>query len=69
MALVWSDEFDGPSIDMSNWTHETGSGGWGNNELQDYTNLPQNSYIDQGNLVIAALPNVKWIHIRADGHP
>ena len=57
MALVWSDEFDGPGIDVNNWTHETGSGGWGNNELQDYTNLPQNSYIDQGNLVIAALKN------------
>ena len=57
MTLVWSDEFDGPGIDANNWTHETGNWGWGNNELQDYTNLPQNSYIDQGNLIIAALEN------------
>ena len=34
--LVWSDEFD--SINTSNWTFETGGGGWGNNELQYYTN-------------------------------
>ena len=55
MTLVWSDEFDGTSIDMSNWTHELGAGGWGNNELQAYTNDPQNSFISEGNLVIAAM--------------
>lgn len=37
--LVWHDEFDtagvsSPSTD--NWWYETGDGGWGNNELQDY---------------------------------
>jgi beta-glucanase (GH16 family) len=34
--LVWADEFD--RIDPSNWTFETGGGGWGNSELQYYTN-------------------------------
>jgi beta-glucanase (GH16 family) len=34
--LVWADEFD--RIDASSWTFETGGGGWGNNELQYYTN-------------------------------
>ncbi|MDA0939798.1 MAG: family 16 glycosylhydrolase [Bacteroidetes bacterium] len=54
MTLVWADEFDGPAIDMNNWTHELGSGGWGNDELQTYTDDPQSSYISDGNLVIVA---------------
>jgi len=42
--LVWSDEFNGSSLNSANWTAEigTGSGGWGNNELQYYTSRPQN---------------------------
>ncbi|MGE5845428.1 MAG: 1,3--beta-D-glucan 3-glucanohydrolase, partial [Ignavibacteria bacterium] len=43
--LVWSDEFDSASINLSNWTHESGGNGWGNNELQFYTNREVNSYI------------------------
>ena len=36
--LVWSDEFNGNSIDTSKWGFEigTGSNGWGNNEQQYY---------------------------------
>ncbi len=34
--LAWSDEFD--TANLANWTFETGGGGWGNNELQYYTN-------------------------------
>ena len=40
--LVWADEFDGSSVDSSNWTFQTGDGsdnglpGWGNYELQYY---------------------------------
>ena len=44
-VLVWSDEFDASSINASNWTYDTGGGGWGNNELEYYTDRPQNSYI------------------------
>ena len=35
-TLVWSDEFNGNSIDTSKWGYEigTGSNGWGNNEQQ-----------------------------------
>ncbi|OZG72987.1 beta glucanase [Hahella sp. CCB-MM4] len=39
---LWSDEFN--SIDANTWTFETGGGGWGNQELQYYTN-GQNAYI------------------------
>lgn len=54
--LAWSDEFDGTSLNTTNWTAEigTGSGGWGNNELQYYTNRTQNLQVTGGNLVITA---------------
>ncbi|OJF17292.1 MAG: 1,3--beta-D-glucan 3-glucanohydrolase [Bacillaceae bacterium G1] len=55
-TLVWSDEFNGTSINTNNWTFEigTGSNGWGNNELQYYTSRPENARIENGNLVIEA---------------
>ena len=54
MTLVWSDEFDGATLNQANWSHETGNGqnGWGNNELQFYR--PQNTSIQNGHLVISA---------------
>src|SRR5438309_11541403 len=55
--LVWSDEFngaDGASPDSSKWTHDVGGNGWGNNELEYYTNRTQNSQLKRGNLVITA---------------
>jgi APA family basic amino acid/polyamine antiporter len=39
-TLVWSDEFEGPSgalVDAGRWVTETGGHGWGDNELQYYT--------------------------------
>src|SRR5215475_4697353 len=59
--LVWSDEFNGPGIDRRNWNFDTGGSGWGNNELQFYTDRSSNSFIaiDPGSgnscLVIQAL--------------
>ena len=38
--LFWSDEFDGPNLNTDNWTCETGGHGWGNAELQYYTDRP-----------------------------
>lgn len=53
--LVWSDEFEGESIDTSNWTFDLGDWGWGNNELQYYTVAdPANARLEDGNLVIEA---------------
>ncbi len=57
-ALVWSDEFngtDGAAPDSSKWTYDTGGNGWGNNELECYTNLTQNAQVQGGNLVITAM--------------
>lgn len=55
-TLAWSDEFYGPEIDSSNWTHEIGTGtnGWGNWEWEYYTDRPENSRIEDGVLVIEA---------------
>lgn len=54
--LFWSDEFDGPSLNKDNWTCEIGRGsnGWGNAELQYYTDRPENVDIRDGKLVITA---------------
>jgi beta-glucanase (GH16 family) len=56
--LVLQDEFDQPGpIDANLWNFNTGtgSGGWGNNELQYYTNRPQNVVAENGILKITAI--------------
>ncbi len=52
--LIWSDEFNGSSINTANWSFETGGGGWGNNELENYTSRTENARISNGTLVIEA---------------
>ncbi len=54
--LVWGDEFEGSEINKNWWTHEIGNGnnGWGNNELQYYTDAIENSKVENGNLIIEA---------------
>ncbi len=55
--LTWSDEFsgaDGTPPDPAKWGYDTGGGGWGNNELQYYTDRTVNSRIENGALVIEA---------------
>jgi beta-glucanase (GH16 family) len=56
--LVWSDEFNGPngtSVDPSKWVVEKGGEGWGNEELEYYTDRGKNVFLEDGNLVIRAL--------------
>jgi len=54
-VLVWSDEFSNTgSPSSNNWVHEIGAGGWGNNELQYYTNRLGNSEVENGILTITA---------------
>jgi beta-glucanase (GH16 family) len=60
--LVWSDDFDGAAgtlPDASKWGFDIGNnGGWGNAELENYTDDPQNVSLDgNGNLVITAIQN------------
>jgi beta-glucanase (GH16 family) len=57
-TLVWSDEFNAPNgsaVDSAKWISETGGGGWGNNELEYYTNRLENAYLENGNLVIKVI--------------
>lgn len=64
--LVWSDEFNGPAgrrPDPRYWTHEIGDGtangipGWGNNELEYYTDDARNAAADgRGHLAITVHP-------------
>lgn len=54
-SLVWQDEFNGPDINREYWTHEIGGHGWGNAEAQFYTDAPDNSFIDDGKLIIQVL--------------
>jgi beta-glucanase (GH16 family) len=59
-TLAWSDDFSGTAgtaPDNTKWSFDigTGSNGWGNSELQYYTNLSSNIQQDgNGNLVITA---------------
>ena len=52
-TLVWSDEFGGSTLNAANWSYEVGAGGWGNNELQYYTN-GANVQVSNGTLKILA---------------
>ncbi|MEM6633686.1 MAG: glycoside hydrolase family 16 protein [Bacteroidota bacterium] len=58
--LVWADEFDTAEIDTTKWSFQIGDGteygipGWGNNELEYYTDREENAFLDSGNLVIVA---------------
>src|ERR1022692_148096 len=63
--IVWSDEFNGVSLDTNKWTYDTNNGfwvpnpgywvsGWGNNELEYYTSRTNNVYVAGGYLHIHA---------------
>lgn len=58
--LVWADEFDDDNLDQEKWSYQFGTGsdeglqGWGNNELQYYTERPENIFLEDGYLHIVA---------------
>jgi len=55
LTLIWSDEFNGSSVDSNNWNFDVGNGvsGWGNGELEYYTN-GANTSVENGELIIQA---------------
>lgn len=80
-SLLWSDEFDGPALNLDIWTNTIGNGapnvGFGNRELQSYELA--NSYVENGQLILEArletpaLPNGNQIssakiHTYADAY-
>ena len=70
MQLVWNDEFDGTDINATDWGYDLGNGcdkgicGWGNEELQIYTDLPENVRLEDGDLIITALNNQGYTSAR-----
>lgn len=61
LDLVWSDEFENEGLpDSTKWSYDIGNGcpdicGWGNNELQYYTQSnTKNSRVENGHLIIEA---------------
>ncbi|HUM88353.1 MAG TPA: glycoside hydrolase family 16 protein, partial [Prolixibacteraceae bacterium] len=63
---VWSDEFNYEGApDPSKWGYDVGGGGWGNQELQTYTNNRNNSWVADGKLFIKAIKtNGNWSSAR-----
>ena len=58
-SLEWADEFDSAYIDTTKWSFQIGNGapslpGWGNNELEYYTDRPENARIEDSILIIEA---------------
>ena len=57
--LLWSDEFDGQTMDETKWNYEPHEPGWTNNELQEYTTSTDNVFVRDGKLVLKALKTTK----------
>ena len=53
---VWSDDFDGETLDRTKWSAEESCWGGGNNERQCYTDRPENIRVENGVLVLSARP-------------
>ncbi|MBE0637448.1 MAG: glycoside hydrolase family 16 protein [Bacteroidales bacterium] len=53
--LIWAEEFNYTGKpDPAKWNTETGGTGWGNEELQYYTDSESNAYVENGVLTITA---------------
>ena len=57
--LLWSDEFDGDTLNEENWNRELRDPGWTNNELQEYTASEENIFVRDGKLVLKAVKTEK----------
>ena len=53
--ILWSDEFDGDTLDETIWNRELREPGWTNNELQEYTASDDNIFVSDGHLTLRAL--------------
>lgn len=56
-SLVWSDEFDGDTLDRSVWNVEVNGTGCGNHELQYYIDSPRTVWVKDGRLHLTAIPD------------
>ncbi len=54
--VIWSEEFDSGSVPNPDvWSYDLGDWGWGNEELQNYSDETENVRIEDGHLVITAI--------------
>jgi beta-glucanase (GH16 family) len=54
-AIVWAEEFNTDGVpDATKWGYDIGGNGWGNQELEYYTNRTDNAIISNGSLKIIA---------------
>lgn len=53
-TLVWQDLFNGEELNLNRWNIEVNGSGGGNNELQYYTDHPENVRVENGCLVLTA---------------
>src|SRR5688572_12820323 len=68
-TLVWNDEFNGSTLDLSKWTYETGTGvngDWGTGQLDAATSRPENVSIKTG--IAGADGNVLAITTRKESY-
>ena len=63
-ALVWRDEFDGDSLDLTKWEREENNYGGGNFERQAYRADDKYSFVEGGNLHVAVYRDA---HTTPDG--
>ncbi|MFC6193713.1 hypothetical protein ACFP1I_19015 [Dyadobacter subterraneus] len=55
LTPIWQDEFNySGKPDVKKWSYDLGGDGWGNHELENYTNKPENARVENGSLIIEA---------------
>lgn len=69
--LLWNDEFNGNTVDDSKWSNQTGffidendytTSGWGNKELEYYTDSPENTSVADGKLKLTLKKDPKTFY-------
>ena len=55
---MWSDEFNGDSLNRADWNVEIHEKGWVNNELQEYVDSAENIQVKEVKLIINAVKKV-----------
>lgn len=58
LQKVWSDEFNGDSLNRADWNVEIHEKGWVNNELQEYVDSAENIQVKDGKLIINPVKKV-----------
>jgi hypothetical protein len=67
--VYWKPSFDAPTPVSHNFRHELGDHGWGNNEVQNYTDNPANSFHHDNRLIVRGIvQNGSYTSARLTSH-